>query len=92
VPDDAAIIARYQDSRGTVIEHVEFYRTLAALQFSIIVLRYVDMQIAAGRMPPDTTMGTRSPVTALLATGIGLDVPEPSPDFERAVSGAAGTA
>jgi hypothetical protein len=43
------------------------------------------MQIAAGKMAADTTMGTRSPITRMLADAIGLEPPDSSPDFEAAV-------
>jgi aminoglycoside phosphotransferase (APT) family kinase protein len=85
VPDEASIIATYESLRGVTLRPLDFYKVLAKLQFAIIVLRYVDMQIAAGKMAADTTMGTRSPITRMLADAIGLEPPDSSPDFEAAV-------
>ncbi|MCU1361247.1 MAG: Acyl-CoA dehydrogenase family er 11 [Ilumatobacteraceae bacterium] len=85
VPDEASIVQRYESLTGSTVRDLEFYKVLAKLQFAIIVLRYVDMQVAAGKMAADTTMGTRSPITRMLADAIGLEPPEASPDYEAAV-------
>jgi aminoglycoside phosphotransferase (APT) family kinase protein len=82
VPDEVETVALYEQFSGTPVPALGFYKTLAALQFAIIVLRFVDMQVAAGHMPSSTTMGTRSPVTRMLAESIGLDPPPLSPDYE----------
>jgi aminoglycoside phosphotransferase (APT) family kinase protein len=87
VPSEAAIVAQYEALRGRPVRDLDFYKVMAALQFAIIVLRYVDMQIAAGRLDPSTTMGTRSPITRMLASAIGVEPPEAAPEFEAAARG-----
>jgi aminoglycoside phosphotransferase (APT) family kinase protein len=82
VPDEQETIARYEDNREVRVTNLDFYKTLAALQFAIIVLRFVDMQIASGALPANTTMGTRSPVTQMLAGYIGREPLPLSPDYE----------
>jgi aminoglycoside phosphotransferase (APT) family kinase protein len=82
VPDEQETVARYEQVAGVAVADLGFYKTLAALQFAIIVLRFVDLQVAAGLMPASTTMGTRTPVTGMLAASIGLDPPPLSPDYE----------
>jgi aminoglycoside phosphotransferase (APT) family kinase protein len=75
VPDGPAIVARYEALRGREARNLDFYRTMAALQFAIIVQRYVDVQAGAGLMAFDATIGGRSGPGVMLAEAIGLPAP-----------------
>jgi aminoglycoside phosphotransferase (APT) family kinase protein len=81
VPDRAATIARYEELLGRATRDVEYYEILAALQFGIIILRFVDLRVEKGVLPADTKMRTETPLTQILARAIGADAPDVSPDY-----------
>ncbi|HMG41448.1 MAG TPA: phosphotransferase family protein [Acidimicrobiales bacterium] len=78
VPDAEEIVGCYEQLRGVRLADLDFYRVLAELQFAIIVHRYVDMQVAAGLLPPDTDRARCSSPALMLAESIGVELPEPS--------------
>jgi aminoglycoside phosphotransferase (APT) family kinase protein len=81
VPDRAGTIARYEELTGRAVRDIEYYESLAAVTFGLIILRYVDMQVEAGVLGEETTMGTCNPVTQMLARRLGLEVPELAPEY-----------
>ena len=71
VPSHDDIVTRYEQGVGRSVRDLDYWRVVAALEFAIIVQRYCDMQVAAGRMDPDSTLADESPAMRLLAEGIG---------------------
>ena len=72
VPSDDEIVARYEQRIGRPVRDLAYWRVVAALEFAIIVQRYCDMQIAAGRLEPDSALAADSPAMRLLAEGVGV--------------------
>jgi aminoglycoside phosphotransferase (APT) family kinase protein len=79
--DRAETIARYEELSGKAVEQIEYYEVLAALGFSLVMLRYADREVEAGRLGPETTMGVANPASQILARKLGLEVPELAPEF-----------
>jgi aminoglycoside phosphotransferase (APT) family kinase protein len=75
VPSAAAIVAQYEAGIGRPVRNLAYWQAVGALEFAIIVRRYCDMQIAAGRMPRDSTLADEAPAMRLLAHAIGATAP-----------------
>jgi len=81
--DRDATIRHYEGASGRQLRDLEYYEIMAALSFAIIMLRFADREIDAGRLPPDSRMGSGNPVTQMLARKLGRPVPELAPEFAQ---------
>jgi aminoglycoside phosphotransferase (APT) family kinase protein len=80
-PARAESIGIYERAIGRAVRDIEYYEILAATRYAIIVVRSTNLMIAAGAIPPETTMGTNNPVTQLLAGYMGRPIPELAPEI-----------
>ncbi|MHB8690896.1 MAG: phosphotransferase family protein [Solirubrobacteraceae bacterium] len=74
-PDDAETTRRYEELSGHPVENLHFYLVLAGVQLSTLMVRVARLMIAAGIVPPDSTMGHNNPAVQMLADL--LDLPRP---------------
>jgi aminoglycoside phosphotransferase (APT) family kinase protein len=81
--DRDATIHHYEAASGRQLQDLPYYEIMAALSFAIIMLRFADREIDAGRLPPDSRMGSGNPVTQMLARKLGRPVPELAPEFAQ---------
>jgi aminoglycoside phosphotransferase (APT) family kinase protein len=73
--DRAATIARYEEITGHRVEDIDYYEVFGGVRLAIIMVRAAHMLIAAGALPPDSTMAQSNPASQLVAKLIGLPPP-----------------
>lgn len=81
LPDRAETISLYESASGHQAHDLGWYELLATHAFALIMLRFADREIDAGRLAPDSTMGTNNPVAQMLAVRLGRPVPDLAPEF-----------
>jgi aminoglycoside phosphotransferase (APT) family kinase protein len=90
VPDEVTQIGRWEQLMGRPAHNVEYFKILAALRFSIVSARSMDLLAEQGAMPPDTQLHLRNPVALLLYGYMGEPVPELAPEMAAVLAGYAG--
>lgn len=85
-PSRDELISRYEAGLGRPARNVDYYELFAATRYSIIGLRTTRLMVAAGALPPDTTMGTQNQVTQLLCELMGRPIPPLSPHVEAVLA------
>ena len=76
MPDDAETVRRYEALTGHTVEHLDFYLVLAGIQLTTLMVRVAQLMIAAGIVPPDSTMGHNNPAAHMLADLLGVARPD----------------
>jgi aminoglycoside phosphotransferase (APT) family kinase protein len=74
-PDDAETVRRYEHLSGRPVENLNFHLVLAGIQLTTLMVRVAQLMIAAGMVPPDSTMARNNPALQLLADLLGLPAP-----------------
>jgi aminoglycoside phosphotransferase (APT) family kinase protein len=92
LPDRAATIAFYEEARGRQVASLDYYFMLAYFRMNIVVMRFSDRLINAGRMAAGTDVLTNNPSTATMANILGLPVPQPGEGYALMLGGMAGAA
>ncbi|MCW3001024.1 MAG: putative aminoglycoside phosphotransferase [Conexibacter sp.] len=82
VPDEAAVVARWEELQGRAARDLEYYKVLGSLRFAIVLVRARDKSVAAGALPRDATMHVANPLTQMLARALGLRVPPLAPEYQ----------
>ncbi len=67
LPTAAATIERWEQLTRRTAHDLDWYEVLAGVRFTAIMLRVIDLAIAAGAFPEDTTMGFDNPCATLTA-------------------------
>jgi aminoglycoside phosphotransferase (APT) family kinase protein len=75
-PDDAETTKRYEELSSHPVENLHFYLVLAGVQLSTLMVRVARLMIAAGIVPPDSTMGHNNPAVQMLADLLGIPRPD----------------
>jgi aminoglycoside phosphotransferase (APT) family kinase protein len=89
VPVGDELFDEYTRLGGREILDRDYWVLLSAVRMSVITARFTDLQVAAGRMPAETTMQTENPFTQMIARRLGRPLPGLSAEY-AAVSAAAG--
>jgi aminoglycoside phosphotransferase (APT) family kinase protein len=71
-PDAGETVRRYEELTGHRARHLDYYEVYAAMRLSVAMVRAARMMIAAGQLPPDSTMAVNNPASQLLAGMLGL--------------------
>jgi aminoglycoside phosphotransferase (APT) family kinase protein len=66
-PSPADTVDRWEERTGRTAGDLTWFEVLAGVRFTAIMLRVIDLVIAAGVMPEDATMGFDNPCSALTA-------------------------
>jgi aminoglycoside phosphotransferase (APT) family kinase protein len=74
-PDRDTLIARYEQLTGAAVHNMYFYEVFGALRLAILSHRAGNLMIAAGQLPPDTTMKLSNPPSHRLAHLLDLPIP-----------------
>jgi aminoglycoside phosphotransferase (APT) family kinase protein len=64
-PSPADTVDRWEARTGRTAGDLTWFEVLAGVRFTAIMLRVIDLVVAAGVMPDDTTMGFDNPCSAL---------------------------
>lgn len=76
--DRAQTIARYEEVSGHTVKDIDYYEIFAGMRLAVIMVRAAHMLIAAGALPPDSTMAQNNFASQLVAKMIGLPAPSGS--------------
>jgi aminoglycoside phosphotransferase (APT) family kinase protein len=85
VPDEGETVALWQDRVGRTAREVPYYKLLAALRFSLVLVSARDLNVERGALAEDSTMHTNNPMTQTLARLLDRPVPQLSPEFATIV-------
>ena len=80
-PGPEETLARYQTLSGVTLPDLGYYEIAETFFIAVTLIRQADISVAAGKLPPGTTMGHGNNVTRKLARLLGLPEPELSPDY-----------
>jgi aminoglycoside phosphotransferase (APT) family kinase protein len=81
VPDEAQTIELWQQRVGRKAREVAYYKLLAALRFSLVLVRARDLNVERGALAEHSTMHMNNPMTQILARLLDLPVPQLAPEF-----------
>jgi aminoglycoside phosphotransferase (APT) family kinase protein len=81
VPDEAAVLARWEQLVGRPSRDLHWFKVLAGVRMGLVMLRSRDANVEKGVLPPGATTHTHNPMTQMLAGWLGLPEPELSPHF-----------
>jgi aminoglycoside phosphotransferase (APT) family kinase protein len=74
-PDHERLAARYRELTGHDPAGLHFYEVLAGTRLAVLMHRAGKLMIAAGQLPPDSTMTLSNPASQLLARLLDLPAP-----------------
>lgn len=80
-PTQHEVLARYREASGTDVTDIDYFIVMGAFFMGTTLIRATDNGIAAGRLPPGSTMGHANTLTQILADRLGMTIPPLSPDF-----------
>lgn len=66
IPDDAGVVAYYEQQAGATITDLHFYEVRAALRAALLLVKYTDALVAAGRVPADAPRQAYTPALNVL--------------------------
>lgn len=81
VPDDAAVVARWEELVGRAARDLTWFQVLAGLRMALVMLRSRDQYVDRGVLDDDATTHLYNPATQQLAHLLGEPVPDLSPHF-----------
>jgi aminoglycoside phosphotransferase (APT) family kinase protein len=76
IPGDRETVRRYEELTGYTAENLDFYLVLAGIQLTTLMVRVAQLMIAAGIVPPESTMGQNNPAAHMLADLLGVARPD----------------
>jgi aminoglycoside phosphotransferase (APT) family kinase protein len=76
MPDHRETVRRYEELTGHPVESLDFYLVLAGVQLTTLMVRVAKLMIAAGIVPPDSSMGQNNPAAHMLADLLGIAPPD----------------
>ncbi|MDQ1695784.1 MAG: hypothetical protein QOJ03_1137 [Frankiaceae bacterium] len=91
VPDHAQTVALWQELVGRAPRELDYYKLLAGLRFSLVLVRARDLNVARATLGPESTMHTHNPMTQVLARLLERPVLELAPEFADIVDRYAAT-
>jgi aminoglycoside phosphotransferase (APT) family kinase protein len=80
-PDRETTISRYESQSGRRLRDLAFFDIMAELFMATTLIRQADARVARGLAPESTRMGHDNTVTQMLASRLGLPLPDLSPDY-----------
>jgi aminoglycoside phosphotransferase (APT) family kinase protein len=80
-PAQHEVLARYREASGCDVTDIDYFIVMGAFFMGTTLIRATDNGIAAGRLPPGSTMGHANTLTQILADRLGMAIPPLSPDF-----------
>ncbi len=73
--DRQRMVDRYEAITGYQLRDLDYYEVLAAVLFALAMVRFTDLMVAGGILPPDSEMWLSNPVTQMIAATLGLPAP-----------------
>lgn len=80
-PTESEMIEAYEYRLGRNVKHLKYYKIMAAVRLSIMMVRGIDKRIELNRLPNKTTLLTDNVATIYLARLMGEPEPQLSPDI-----------
>lgn len=71
-PSPEQTVKRYEELTGRTVENLQYLEVFAATKLAILMVRAAHMLIAAGLLPPDSTMALNNPGAKVLSDTLGF--------------------